>query len=347
MLRKPRPINFLLVFSAFLLWGEDLFAQKGLSTSVTTAATDFIASLNAQQQGACMFPFDDSNRTTWNYLPGVRLGVHLNEIDNIQREKLMDMLGVLLSDEGLKKTESIIELEGILGMLEGRGKDDHYRDPGKYAIVFYGKPSDEAPWFFRFEGHHISLNFTVDKNQVVYTPSFFGANPAIVPSGPHKGLEVLKDEQDMARALVHKLNTGQRARRLSQTRRHTISSPPGTGKITLQKFEGIPASALDDNQKKMLFDLVNLYLNRMDKALADKERSKIDESGWDKIYFAWAGGIEKGEKHYYKIQGPTLLIEYDNSQNDGNHIHTVIRDSESDFGEDILADHYKEGGHHR
>ncbi len=334
-----------IVMVSFLGAGN-LMAQNELSTNIRKAAITFIAGLSTQQQDSCMFSFEDRNRTNWNYLPGMRKGLAMKNINDVQKKELMSMLDVLLSEQGLQKTENIMALEAVLRSVEGRPESDTYRDPGKYAIAFYGKPSETQPWFFRFEGHHVSLNFTINGNSVDFTPNFFGANPAIVPSGPHKEWEVLKDEQDMARALIRNLSAEQQNKAIISREAPYDIITARDRKITIHKFEGIPAYALTPEQRKMLFNLIDLYLNRMDESLAEKERREIMNWGLDNIYFAWAGGIEKGEKHYYKIQSPALLIEYDNSQNGGNHIHTVIRDSNSDFGEDILSDHYKMEDHH-
>jgi hypothetical protein len=214
------------------------------------------------------------------------------------------------------------------------------RDPERYFFSIFGTPSTRNTWGWRVEGHHVSLHFTVVNGTLVAgAPTFFGTNPAEVRAGPKKGTRVLGAEEDAARSLVESLDASQREKAIIQTTAPNEIVTLTKVKIDPLSPEGIPASALNGAQRAQLRKLVDVYTGLMADDIAADRLSRIEKAGWDKVAFAWAGALERGQKHYYRVQGPTFLIEYDNTQNDGNHVHSVWRDFNGDFGEDLLREH--------
>src|SRR5262249_44427464 len=177
------------------------------------------------------------------------------------------------------------------------------------------------------------------------TPAFFGANPARVPSGPHAGLRVLGAEEDLARKLLASLDAAQRRMAVIAT-----SAPSdiilGPGRKSVPDPAGVAAADLAPQQRQVLMDLIGEYLGNLRDDVARAQREKIERAGAGAIRFAWAGGTAKGEGHYYRVQGPTFVIEYDNTQDNANHVHSVYRDLDNDFGGDLLRRHYAESPHH-
>jgi uncharacterized protein DUF3500 len=308
-------------------------------TDTTKAARDFLGKLRPALREQCVQPFDGDERTTWSYLPGRRKGIALKEMNAEERVAAMAMLQTALSARGYEKTQGVILLEGILRDLSTFGFG---RDPDLYYLTVFGTPSDEYPWSWRFEGHHLSLNFSSATGRLVSeTPAFFGANPARVPSGKNAGLRVLGAEEDLARKLLGSLDPKQRrAAVIAVSAPGDIIFSPNRKRVP--DPEGLPVSEMNDAQKKTLMDLLGEYLGNMHAEVARAQREKIEKAGNGAIRFAWAGGPSPGEGHYYRVQGPTFIIEYDNTQNGANHVHSVYRDLEEDFGGDLLRRHYAE-----
>lgn len=313
---------------------------------MTHAATDFLASLDEEQKAKATFSFDDEERFNWNFVPMVRKGLPLEEMNEEQRQKAKAMLATVLSDEGYDKASSIMQLEEVLRVIEGHEPGNRRRNTELYYVAVFGSPSDETPWGWRYEGHHLSLNFSSVTQQVVSTPFFMGTNPAIVRSGEKQGTEVLKKEQDMGRALVKSLSFGQKSKAMISSDAPEDIITGTSRKASLEAFEGLPYSEMTPEQQSALTALLNVYLDNAEQEIADARRAEIEAAGYENIHFAWAGGLEPGDAHYYRIHGPTILVEYDNIQNDANHIHTTLRDFNGDFGEDLLKKHYEESDHH-
>lgn len=318
----------------------------GTLPDMEQAALDLIAGLNLQQKEKALYSFDDEERKNWHFVPMVRGGLPLREMDEAQRKQVMELLQTALSEQGQEKVEGIMQLERVLQELENRPFENNYRNPLLYYIAFFGAPNDEGPWGWRFEGHHLSLNFSSVDRELAIAPAFMGSNPAIVRSGEYEGTQVLKSEQELGRTLVHMFSPEQAERVILPDPAPKDIITAVQQKVELDEYAGLPVSEFSPAQKAKLEELIGVYLHNMKPEIAREHWEKLQESGLDKVHFAWMGGTEPGDPHYYRIHGPTLLVEYDNVQNGNNHIHTVWRDLTNDFGEDILRAHYAHGHKH-
>ncbi len=327
-------------------------SQKDTPSPVVMAkaAQEFLDALRPEQRAVAALPFDEVERFNWAYVPRDRKGLPLKAMEEAQRWRAQALLHAGLSQKGMLKAETIMSLERVLADIEkGSGPT---RDPERYFFTVFGAPSKEknaAPWGWRVEGHHISLNFTmVNGALTATTPQFLGANPAEVRQGPMKGTRALHAEEDLARDLLHSLDDAQR--------KAALLSPDAPGDIItanarkvdlapLTPAKGVSHAEMTPAQRAKLFALLEEYARAMPDDLAHARMERLRKAGLDAIRFAWAGGVERGQPHYYRAQGPTFLIEYDNTQNDANHIHSVWRDFQGDWGEDLLLAHYQHGHH--
>lgn len=315
------------------------------SQDLVGKANTFIQLLDTAQRAKALYPFDTSERYRFKYIPlEDRKGISLNELNAGQEKALMDLLSTCLSKETVKKVQAIMQLDNILKELEKRKPEDHFRDPRKYFVTIFGIPSANTIWGWRFEGHHVAFHFSADKKQLVAgTPGFLGTNPAIVLSGNEKGKEVLKEETDKGFALLHALSPEELKKAIADTAA-PIEIITGDSRLAMINHPtGIRYGELSPAHQQQLLQLINLYINRYTKLFADTMLKEIQVAGLDNLWFTWAGYTEPvlGRPYYYRIQGPTIIIEYDNTQNNANHIHTVVRDLKSDFGGDLLLEHYK------
>jgi hypothetical protein len=314
--------------------------MAALAGALMDAARALHAALGEAGARALTLPWDSDARRRWYYTPRQRAGVALGDMDGEQTAATRALLAVALSQRGRDKVEDILTLEGILGRVEG---NPGFRDPGRYHVMLFGAPSPEAPWSWRFEGHHLSINVTQVGDAVASTPAFFGANPAHVRSGPRAGMRALAAEEDVARALFATLTEAQWERARIAERAPDDLVTGNDPRARLPRFEGLPASELTDEQRARLWDLVEVYTGNLHPTLARAHRARIERAGVGHLHIAWAGSRESGRAHYYRVHGPTHLIEYDNRG--GNHIHAVFRDLEGDFGEDLLAQHLRAHPH--
>jgi hypothetical protein len=312
---------------------------------MAAAANKFLDALTPEQRSKATFELKTDERKNWHFIPKVRKGLTLKEMTPEQRVHAHALLQSGLSAHGYQKATNIISLEAILKQIEGPD-GRMVRDGELYYFSIFGKPEPKGTWGWRVEGHHYSQNFTIVKGELFSgTPSFLGTNPAEVRQGPRKGLRILADDEDLGRVLVKSLNDEQRKTAIFDTKAPPDIITAAQPKIMPLETTGIAASKLTKEQSAQLQKLVQAYVTRLRGDLAEIDLQKIEKAGWAKVYFAWAGGIEKGEPHYYRVQGPTFLIEYDNTQNNANHIHAVWRDFDNDFGEDLLRKHYAETPH--
>ena len=324
------------------------FAQAALGHDAATApvaarmreaAEAVLAALPAAQRTQVVRPFDDRDRIDWHYTPRQRNGIALKALDANGRRAVHALLETALSAAGYRKVVNIIELELVLREIETFGA---MRDPERYHLTIYGAPGASAAWGWRFEGHHLSLNFTLaGERWAVDTPSFLGANPATVGSGPRVGHRALAAEEDAARALLESLNDAQRKVAVFDSRTYGDIVTSNAGRVEPMEAAGIEASRLNEKQRAQLVELIEAYAATFEPALAQARMARVRERGFDAIRFGWAGSIARGRPHYYRVQGATFLIEYDASQNGGNHVHTVWRDFTGDFGRDLLREHYR------
>lgn len=314
------------------------------------AARRFVAALGEEQRAKALFAFTDDDRYFWHYTPIDRNGLKLRDMDEDQRALAFALLASGLSARGERQARQIIDLEPILReteRIEGLATD-WQRDPSRYTFSVFGEPGGREPWAWRVGGHHIGLIFTVvDGDWVAPTPLFLGANPANVRHGEHTGLRVLPEEEELARTLLGSLDAAQKAvaivspdapRDILTTNRQVAdpAAPP----------TGIAYGALDGEQRGHLHTLIRHYLTRVADEVGTAAWETIARDGLDGVGFAWAGTEERGQGHYYAVKSPTFLLEYDNTQNGANHIHSVWRDFTNDYGEDLLAAHYADTHSH-
>lgn len=336
---------FLLLLAPALVLPARSFVVPG--PTQTEAALQFINALNPAQKGQVLLPFSEKDRYRWSYLPTAsvpRRGLALKDLNAAQRGLLNDLLQAYLGAEGYAKTQAIIVLEDILRQLS---PGSTYRDPEQYVVAVYGQPDKEGLWGWKFEGHHLSLNFTVVKDRVAFAPFFFGANPAEVADGPHKGLRALATEEDLGFGLVNSLDAAQRRKALIRATAFADILTSDDSQAAPLPPAGIAAGELTPAQLALLHRLIGAYLSAMPPALAAGRKSRLETEDGKAIRFGWAGATVRGKPHYYRVQGKTFLIEFDNTQNGANHIHTVWRDFAGDFGRDILREHYKHAAHHQ
>jgi hypothetical protein len=328
------------------------------SSAMASAATKFLASLTPEQRQHATFAFESDERLHWHFIPTEtfpRKGLTIKEMNESQRKLAHELLKAGLSQRGYLTASSIMDLETVLGALEAAQRaaatqpprgTPLVRDPERYFFSVFGTPSTKDTWGWRVEGHHVSLHFTVVNGTLVAAaPSFFGSNPAEVREGPKKGLRILGAEEDAARALLGALDAGQQTKAIIEKAAPTDMLTMANVDIKPLSPAGITADQQNANQRELLMKLIDVYTGFMAPDIAADRQAKLKKAGVEKIGFAWAGETEKGKKHYYRVQGPTFLIEYDNTQNDGNHIHSVWRDFNGDFGRDLLREHLKSTRH--
>jgi hypothetical protein len=322
------------------------YARTETIPRMTRAARAFIEALSQEQREKLSFKLDDDERFHWFYTPVPRKGLPLRDMTPGQRQLAMALLSAGLSQDGFAKSSSIISLEETLGAMEFNRDRAPRRDPEGYFFSIFGEPSEKGMWSYRIEGHHLSLHFTVVDGNLSGAPTFFGANPAKVPEGRRKGWRTLPREEDLARDLIHSLAPEQRktAIVLAQAPRDIITEQSRQAALKGQP-NGIQIGALNTAQGDKLHELLDEYCDNMADEIASFRKNQIRKVGND-LWFAWAGGIEPGEGHYYRIQSPEFLIEYDDTQDNANHIHSVWRDFRGDFGRDLLKDHYRTSHHH-
>lgn len=315
------------------------------------AARALADSVDERRRAKLVLPFDSPARTDWHYTPRRREGLAFADMDAAQREAVHGLLRTGLSALGHRKVVNIVELELVLKDLEFAMS--LLRDPEKYFVAIWGTPSATAPWGgppgspawgWRFEGHHISLHFTLHGPAIAAAPSFLGANPAEVRNGPKKGTRVLAAEEDEARKLLGLLDEGQRRAAIVDARSYGDIVTGAKDRVSPLDNRGLEVRAMTPAQRAQLRKMIEVYADTFEPALRAARLARAEE-GFEAARFAWAGSTERGRPHYYRFQGAKVLIEYDSSQNDGNHVHTVWRDFDGDFGRDLLRDHHERHRH--
>ena len=323
------------------------YSYSQILNSVTRKADVLYNQFNNQKITTALQDFDAKDREDWTYLPGSSRGYPLKSMEESTIEMVFGLIKEIQSDQGFSKTKGVLELEEILRQIEGRPEGDTYRDNTNYYFSFYGKPSESAPWAFSFQGHHMSMTYSIIDGKISGTPTGFGANPARVKSGPHEGHQLMKQEENLGRELITSFNDQLKTKAIISSDAPDEMTTGFKTRISVKKMEGISYVEMNENQKDLFLKIIGLYVNNLNEESAKAYWKKIENWGYESLYFAWMGELKPGSRHYYKISGPTLLIEYDNTQNNANHVHTVWRDSENDFGRDWLKNHYETSPHHR
>lgn len=329
-----------LLYCAFLIFISGPCKSQGL----VAAANAFIASLGADQKSKAVYPFESDERYNFHFFPkDDRKGLPWREMSAAQRAAASGLMKSCLSEAGIKKAQAIMQLETVLKALENRADSDHHRDPEKYYFTLFGVPGAKTVWGWRIEGHHLSFTFSAEKGNIISgTPGFMGANPAIVQNGPQAGTQVLKEEADAGFALLHSLSGDALKKALIDTTAPNEIITFVSRAAMIQNPAGLRYADMTPTQRQQLLQLVRIYVQRYTKLFADAMLKEIADAGLENLRFAWAGAMQPqiGKPHYYRIQGPTIIIEYDNSQNGANHVHSVVRDLKTDFGGDLLLEHY-------
>ena len=306
---------------------------------MTDSARALLSSLTAEQRAKATFKVSDDERLNWHFIPRERKGLPLAEMTPPQKHLASTLLSAGLSQQGYIKAKTIMSLEDILRIAENDQKGR--RNPDGYFFSVFGEPSDSATWGYRVEGHHLALNYTVVKGRVASTPNFFGANPAEIKDGPRRGLRALGREEDLGRELLTSLTPEQKKVAIVTTDAYKDILTAASRKAALEgQPSGLSASKMNAKQRQLLTRLVEEYAYDFPGQIADHRLEQLKKAG-NNLNFAWAGVEQRGGPHYYRVQAPAFLIEYDNTQNNANHIHSVWRDFEGDFGLDLLKEHYQ------
>ena len=324
--------------------------MRNVTTSTTPlarlmrrAATDLLDALDADQRRAVCGPFSTTEWHDWTYLPGDRPGLLLGRLTAGQRDRAQDLLETAFSPRGRSDLAMVLRTEEIRRETSRSDRSAIPHLDAPYWVRVLGLPDSDEPWSWRISGHHLVAQATLVGDAVVTTPQFVGAQPAEVPTGLHQGFQSLPREQDLARQLVLVLEEDQRAEAVTPGAAPddllTRQDPAVAGFPT----RGLPRGRMDRRQGELLEALVRQYLDRSPAAIADAAWTAVQDAGWAGVHFTWSGGLRRGEGHYYAVTGPTFVLEYDNTQESGNHVHCVWRDRKHDLGGDLLAQHYAAG----
>ncbi len=316
-------------------------ATEQSAARMASAAQGFLASLGPEQKAHAKFEYVSPERMRWHFIPDEmfpRKGLTFKAMTPEQQEKARALLRTGLSAHGYGIATSIIQLENVLRVIENSPR--FARSPLDYHFSVFGDPAPRGSWGWRVEGHHLSLHFSIANGRVVASsPSFTGSNPAEVMDGPAKGQRVLASLEDAGRSLIETLT--------DQQRQTAVLAGVAPGDIVSSNTldigplgpPGLAAGKMTSPQRELLMKVIGAYTTLMADDIAAERMRRLTDAGTGAITFSWAGPLKRGAKHYYRVQGPTFLIEYDNTQNDGNHIHAVWRDFQGDFGRDALREH--------
>ncbi len=352
-----------LLGAVMLLFTSSTSLSAQANPGIPEAVNAFLKTLQPEQLEKTVYDFKDSLRYKWTNLPiGMvpRPGIGYGSLSDESRMAFHRVLSALLSSQGYLKTTSIMQLDDILNDLYQQSFDEGKINAsmlkrmqdlkwahGNFFISVWGKPGKDAAWGINFGGHHLALNYTSDGKKGTMSPYFVGTDPSEVKFGKYAGWRVLSKEEDYGFLLVNSLNGQQKSKAILDKKvpQDIITSPQSSQRIT--EYYGIAGKELDQTQKTFLKLIIMEYVHNFEHNKAHAIMDKIEKTGLDMVYFCWIGSQENNKAHYYIIHGPDFLIEYDNVgfQNDGNHIHAIFRENGNDFGEDLLKQHYSQGGH--
>lgn len=338
-----------LLFFALIVINFGIFAQKNSNKEALIATQSFLKTLDNEKLSKAFLPYETEERRNWFFVPIERKGLPLMEMDEAQRDAALKLIKASVSESAGKTTLSIMQLELVLKQIEKLPLENNRRHPGKFYFSVFGTPDAQKLWGWRIEGHHVSLNFSSENGKIISgTPLFLGSNPAIVPEGyPEAGKQLIKQEETLGLDLLHSFTDEQlRKAIISENSPVEILSTNTAHFLKSDSLKtGISFTEMNKNQQQKLVELISYYAERYPFGFANEFMQKIEKAGLDKLVFTWMGAKEAkigNGGHYYRIQNPVLFIEYDNTQNNANHVHTVIRDLTNDFGEDLLRKHYAE-----
>jgi len=315
------------------------FLVSKTAPEVTSIAKKWVNTLEPAQRDVALYPYDSPKRVGWHFIPlDERKGLELNKMTDAQRDQVHKLLQAALSKSGYSKTSGIMRLETLLKAVQTRGP---VRDPLRYYVTIFGDPASDSRWGLSYEGHHLSLNFVFDGEEVVSsTPQFFATNPAEVKqeavSGFPVGLRILRQEEELAFELINDLSKVQQLEAVIAKKCPREIRAAGDPQPPQEDAVGIAWGDLNEKQQQSLKELIGVYVRAMPADVAETRYAAIEKAGWDNVHFAWAGAFKAGAPHYYRVQGPSFLIELVNSQpdvsgNPANHVHCVWRDMRGDF----------------
>ena len=320
-----------------------VFAHEGhnhnpAAAEMKEAATIFLASLDEKQRKAASFEFKNKERENWHFVPMDREGVRFDALRPHQQHLAFGLLGTGLTQKGLMTATQIMTLEEV---LRSRGGDPEVRNTEKYNIAIFGSPSPTKVWGWRFEGHHLSLNFSLIGDKVIGLPAFYGTNPAELKKGPLKGLRPLGEIEDAGRRLAKDLvKAGNSPVFSEKAPKEILTAQDSTAKV--QEIKGTTSEKMDGEQVKQTLAIVSQVASMQRGEITNETLRKINTTQRKKLHFAWGGSLERTGPHYFRIQGVDFIIEYANTQNDANHVHLVWRDLKDDFARNSLQKHYAE-----
>jgi hypothetical protein len=332
--------RFVLAAATFLPFGGASAQSADAAQRIADQANRCLASLDDGQRKEALIAFESPNRLDWHYIPRSRSGLTLGEMTPAQAEAARLLFATVLNEQGLKLLDGVRLLEGVLREQQGS-----FRDPTRYYVSIFGTPG-RFPWGWRFEGHHLSLNVALPAvGRIAITPFFIGAHPAAVRDGPNKGFRLLGTSEDLARQIMAGLPEPQRQTALIANRSfgEIVASPQR--EQDLGQPRGMELGAMAGATRQLVEALMDRFLGTLTPDLVAAQKRRVMEQGLDRFRFAWAGSLQPGEAYYFRVHGPATLIEYDNTQNNANHIHSVWRDLAADFGNDALAEHYRRQPH--
>ena len=313
-----------------------------VASGMAEAAQAWLDSLDGAQRARATYHYMDGERIFWYYPPLNRHGLPLRDMNESQRKLALALLSTGLTDETNRQANLIIEHELVLGPLEAEwGQVTWPRNPELYYWTVFGDPAGADPWGWRVEGHHLSVHYSVWGEQVLaVTPFFLGANPAEVRKGPKEGLRILSQREDVAIELMASLDAGQRSKAVIHDKAPWDILGYNSSKQPIHNDEGLAGRDMNGTQQEMLLTLISEYVNGAPAPVAADRIAKIRDTGLDDYRLVWAGGLDRGRDHYYRIHGGQFIVEFDNIQNEANHIHSVWREVDNDFAQDVLRDHH-------
>ncbi len=329
-----RGIRPSLVLASSLIVGLAVWASAHIERTgarMAVSADRFLATLTSAQKAKAVYPFDSPERLNWHFIPRGRKGLPIKELSSEQRALAFGLVQSGLAGSGFLKATTIMSLEQVLRDLEkGSGP---VRDPELYYLTVFGTPTAAARWGWRVEGHHLSLNFVIEDGKIVSaTPAFFGANQAEVRQGPRQGLRTLADREDRALRLLQALDDAQKKTATFADKAPNEIRGANTPQPPTEAVVGLAHSEMNGDQKAMLWALIETYAEDMPDDVAKSWLDGVHDTGLDQVRFAWAGPGDRSQPHAYRVQGPTFVIEFNNTQNGANHIHSIWRNMLGDFG---------------